>query len=596
MPKDKLPDIELEIVKQGETIFEVQPDVDSKAVDVFMRYILYTELPKGISQKVKIGKIEGINSNVLKNLSIWLYSKGYDENTLKEEIKPIYNKRGWAFGDLWGWFKKARKGDIKEINKGELYNWCKTYAPELTRLLNLDTAELLEHDFGKEDVERDYALKLAKENKSYGVISQWIKDHDKYAYRQEFTGILAFHALLGQKIKDIFIYKEKMTNGNIPLSHPIDLRINLILMRPSGTGKSVGLDFFNNVVKGIELVSRQPSDFTDAGLIGSVDKPDKFGPNITYGIFKDSDFITFDEAEILFENNPHKENTLRRFNIALNTYKQASQLIYKRMRWGELSYNPHFSTYFVSVPFFGFEEKLKSGFPQRHLVFIEDEVINERLKSLREDISRISFTTSPDKREKLTAIGTQTYTYWKEIFENLQKFAAETQFKEAEDVKDYIERKIKPLFKETEKIKSNEVQGIMFSFLARYLDHLYRLVFHSAIIRQSSTIEKIDVDYAFSIIKKTYMSILYYIEVNTKTVSEKLQDKVITYIYSLMTESNPRIRAGDLIKSIQSRFKISQTTAYTMVNEYISKKQILKEDRTKGSKERFVYYKRGFIK
>jgi len=136
----------------------------------------------------------------------------------------------------------------------------------------------------------------------------------------------------------------------------------------------------------------------------------------------------------------------------------------------------------------------------------------------------------------------------------------------------------------------------MFSFLARYLDHLYRLIFHSAIIRQSSTIEKIDVDYAFSIIKKTYMSILYYIEVNTKTISDKLQDKVLTYIYSSMTESNPRIRAGDLIKSIHSRFKISQTTAYTMVNEYLSKKQIIKEDKTKGSKERFVYYKRGFIK
>jgi hypothetical protein len=595
MPKDKLPEIESTPIKKESKSFEVTPDFKAKSLDAFFNYIINNELPAGVSKKSKIGKIEGVNSNVLKNEAVWFFQKGYTLEKLKEEIKPIYDRRNWPFNDLLGWFKKVEKGDIKEINTGELYNWCKVYAPELTRLLNLETSDIIELDFGDDDVHKDYALELINDNKDYWIVKQFSKDFDKYAYRQPFGALLSFHCLLGQIIKDVYIYKEKL-NGSVSLSHPIDLRINLILMRPSGTGKSVGLDFVNNIVKGMDLTTRQPSDFTDAGLIGSIEKPDKFGQNITYGIFYDSDFITFDEAEILFEKSTHKEGALRRFNVALNTLGQASQKIYKRMRWGDIEYHPHFSTYFVSVPFFGFEEKIKSGFPQRHLINIEDEVINERLRSMKEDISRISFSTSPQKRDKIKEIGTQKYDYWKEIFDKLRTFAVETKFNQSDDIKNYIEKKIMPLYKVTGKIKSVEVQGIMFSFLARYLDHLYRLIFHSAIIRNSKTIEKIDVDYAYSIIKKTYTSILYYIEVNTRKSEDKLQDKVLQYIYSQLSSDKPKIRSGDLVTSIQNKFKKSPGTIFKILNEYVSKKLLIKEDDTKGGKERMVYYRRNWTK
>jgi hypothetical protein len=359
-------------------------------------------------------------------------------------------------------------------------------------------------------------------------------------------------------------------------------------------GKSVGLDFFHNVVSQMRLIARQLVDFTDAGIIGFIEKIGKKF-TLVYGIFKDSDFITFDEAATLFEKSPHKEGALRRFNVALNTLGQASQKIYKRMRYGDVEYYPHFSTYFVSVPFLGFEEKIKSGFPQRHLVFIEDEAIQERIKSLKEDISRISFVTSPTKREETRDSGFQRYHYWKEIFENLKKFATETEFAQDDGIKEYIQQKILPLYKITARISNAEIQGIMFSFLARYLDHLYRLTFHSAVIRQSKTIEKIDVDFAYSIIKKTYMSILYYIEVNTQTVQENLQDKILSYIYNaLLPVENPRMRAGDLVKTIQRQFKKSQATVYKILGEYVDKKLLLKEDQTKGGKERFVYYRRPY--
>ena len=62
----------------------------------------------------------------------------------------------------------------------------------------------------------------------------------------------------------------------------------------------------------------------------------------------------------------------------------------------------------------------------------------------------------------------------------------------------------------------------------------------------------------------------------------------------IIGDNNEGIRAGDLVKSIQSHFKKSQGTVYTILREYVSKKLLIKEDRTKGGTERVVYYKRPY--
>ena len=87
------------------------------------------------------------------------------------------------------------------------------------------------------------------------------------------------------------------------------------------------------------------------------------------------------------------------------------------------------------------------------------------------------------------------------------------------------------------------------------------------------------------------MSILYYIEVNTQSIQENMQDKILAYIQTLFTIENPRMRAGDLVSSIQKQFKKSQTTVYKIVRQYVNKKLLIKEDHTKGGKERVVYYR-----
>lgn len=201
MPKDKLPVIEPSDDEEAEgRVFEAVPGKNEKHLDIFFKYVIHNELPAGVTVKERVGNIEGINANILKNEAIWLFNKGFNEEKLKEEIKPIYDKNGWSFNDLLGWFKKVEKGDITQINKGELYNWCKTYAPELQILLHLDKADIIELDFDSEDNERDFALEVINEDNQYTFLKQWQHDYDKYAYRQPFSALLSFHVLLGQVI------------------------------------------------------------------------------------------------------------------------------------------------------------------------------------------------------------------------------------------------------------------------------------------------------------------------------------------------------------------------------------------------------------
>ena len=117
MPKDTIPNVDEEVKEVVETkkhrIFEVKPDSKTKALDTFFRFVLTNELPAGITA-TSTDKQMGINNNILKNLAVWLCQKSYDEEKLKEEIKPIYDLHNWPFLDLLGWFKKAVKGDIKD--------------------------------------------------------------------------------------------------------------------------------------------------------------------------------------------------------------------------------------------------------------------------------------------------------------------------------------------------------------------------------------------------------------------------------------------------------------------------------------------------
>ena len=109
----------------NDTLTKVHP------YDTFFNFVLNNQLPAGVTVKSNNKKIQGINSNILKNEAIWLFQKGYNITKITQEIKPTFDKMGWSFNDLLGWFKKAEKYKLSEISRGELVQWCKNYYPGL---------------------------------------------------------------------------------------------------------------------------------------------------------------------------------------------------------------------------------------------------------------------------------------------------------------------------------------------------------------------------------------------------------------------------------------------------------------------------------
>jgi hypothetical protein len=104
----------------------------------FFDYVLNNELPQGNSVKTNNPKIVGVNDNILKNLAIYFWYQGYSLSKLEEEIKPIYDSKGWDFTHLKGWFKKvilAKEGKYRNIGRAEIVIWAKLFKPETLKLI-----------------------------------------------------------------------------------------------------------------------------------------------------------------------------------------------------------------------------------------------------------------------------------------------------------------------------------------------------------------------------------------------------------------------------------------------------------------------------
>ncbi len=125
--KDNIPLLSLAVTKKVQS----NPIIPHRW-DSFFYETLKLQLPEGVSKQTTIGSKEaGINNNIIKNQARWFFEKGYNEERLKIEIKPIYDSQGWAFNDLLGWFHKAERGQILEVNERELKEWVENYSPSL---------------------------------------------------------------------------------------------------------------------------------------------------------------------------------------------------------------------------------------------------------------------------------------------------------------------------------------------------------------------------------------------------------------------------------------------------------------------------------
>lgn len=283
--------IEKQEVKQSETT-NYQTTLKANDYDNFFNFVINNELPAGVTVGEREGSIQGINDNILKNEAIWFYQKGFDLDRLEQEIKPIFDEHNWVFGDLKGWFKKAEKGDIKEISKGELVNWCKTYFKDLFKLLPYESPYLEIRDLKYNTSHLPHYESL---DKTISLIGGEYKLFKKDAYNL-LISLACPESLLNIKI------------GRIET----DLRIHPLYIIPSGKGK---LELKEGIKKiyfkfNPEANIKEPRTIHYQQLIGKVLKrkdKDENGKKIDVWIkkmgFLFSDLLILEESyEILTSN------------------------------------------------------------------------------------------------------------------------------------------------------------------------------------------------------------------------------------------------------------------------------------------------------
>jgi len=380
------------IVKEHAVTKVQTPQGNITDFDKFFKFVLNNELPSGITaSEKKYAKIEGINANILKNLAIWLHKKGYTQAQLTSEIKPTYDQRGWAFGDLTGWFRKAQREDIKKISTGELVEWCHTYKPELLELLPQKQDEkyeiepetiipevvILENPFKKilqGPVETKHLPNFNKINQIIGLYGSHYLLLEKARYYQLAGGIIQKPITLGQK--------------------QLDTRVHCAYPLPTEAGKNELIYLFKEIVKqilkskttGDRFTIEEPTSYHPEQLIGKVierlvdnpmyisgqvKSPKKIKQKIENRGFFDNDFIEIDEANILISQSDEQTKQAREhISKATNPIgrNEVTKKLVDDLPSEKVSYCPNctFSIYFQ--PFKIPENLMLQGFLRRFLV------------------------------------------------------------------------------------------------------------------------------------------------------------------------------------------------------------------------------------
>lgn len=326
-----------------------------------------------------------INNTLEKNFAVYIIQN----NISLDPIKEKYKSQGWQIGGLLGWIKKVNAGEIKELNIGELVNWCKEYKPELTELFydfkKIDESKIL----GKKDLLFPYG--------HLTIIEPIKKGIGIFGNRYNHLYKMLFYHIVSCSIPESLLIARY---NNVEC----DLREHLFLAYPTGQAKGnvkISLLEINNVYgnKAIPL-----SSYHEEQLVGKVivrKKKEQIGT--TRGGFPRyetkeefiqnkghfiAEWISFDECKGLLTDKT-KEDSRGYLLQGMDKYKQNP--VYKRLTDNldnpdeVLQYYPKFRALFMTQPFSYRQENIvMNGFLKRVTTdYIPQETIPDKIYAER---------------------------------------------------------------------------------------------------------------------------------------------------------------------------------------------------------------------
>lgn len=398
------------------------------------------------------------------------------------------------------------------------------------------------------------------------LIKDYIELFCSYSIRNEIYARVSLHVLLGQLLRNIYFKN---------VARKIDVRVHLLLIQPSGTGKGAGYGFFVKLAEDLGLKVEELTEATDAGLVGTIDHYDYQTGRwvITEGIMKEADIIAMEEASTLFDfTSEFSRKNLTYIQIATNPLFDASCKISKKIGYAFIQFKPHCSFLLLSYKPDRLEEAvLKRGFIQRFITVFREVDLTERFSIINSAIEGINAMPEEEFREKYRSLVRR--------LEVLQRIYGRktTPFEIDEEAKLRIRDVTIELLEMTkETTKKARVKLEEFSF--RLYEVLTKLAIHHAILCLKDSVDIQDVIYARNLYKPIWRSTIFYVEdlLEPKPVERsKEHGRILSSIdeyKQLLKEpkyvkNEVYIRRKVLVDKLKDRWNVSSVTASTRLRE-----------------------------
>lgn len=253
------------------------------------------------------------------------------------------------------------------------------------------------------------------EEGKYGkkFIKDYLRLFDEYSIKNPAYARMLLHVILGQALKHIYFRVG---------ARKIDIRLHLLLIRPSGAGKGAGFGFFSQLAGDLGLNNQVLTEATDAGLVGGVSGYNESGtPQITDGLMKGADMISMEEASPLFDyETAFSKKNLTYLQIAMNPLSDSSCTISKKLGSVDdaIRFKPHCSFLLLTyIPDKFIEALIKRGVIQRFITVMQRVSLDERLTTVDIAIDKLNMAESEVYNERYLDILMRL----KEIISNYQK-------------------------------------------------------------------------------------------------------------------------------------------------------------------------------
>jgi len=449
--------------------------------------------------------------------------------------------------------------------------------------------EILEQDFSAEEVK---IIKRKAENiGKYYAYDKWRLLFDKVSFCNEVPGQVLFHVLLGQLLKDHKIQQ----SGDIQE----DLRLHFFWIQDSGSGKSRATEFLRKVserfyVRESESKKRilrvyKMGKTTDASMINSWRYDNKKREYTTipqFGILAKNDIIYWEEANKLITGGQFSEETQEIVMTAVEPIGSRNNVYQKELRDYPAPAETTCEASFVAVtrPLENLKPQLLyNGLLQRFVTYFRTLDDSER----QEMFDRASLSSFKDKNDTFLQELDLLVDEIKKIVDFSGSVMVDLEPKERARLLKHISNKISWFTENIVKsVFSGELQNILHSFNSRIRNNMIVVASHSALMRGSKVVQEEDIEYSFELMKKCFLSIKDWMELNFTERVDDIKNKRQRIVGLLLKKNGGKMKKSLVVDELIQLWKLSKDGVY----KYLKRLENVRYSRFKH--DRGYYYEK----